>query len=208
MENQEFVIKGTVDGMIKILKNDFSMPLEEAKFFVYVMVNQYSRDTVHTINRQELDIWYLSDDNKYEGRIRNTHLAINFTTVKKNIYHQAYLFFVKYFFNRKIDLIIIGTELIYLVVSSIQKIEDTDYCVYARIIEQCMGNKNSYFDIDDIVIANKYGKCDYQEDGWNCTYLGQEENCTCDEKKISLAFGHLSSQGIIKQVGERWKLVH
>lgn len=39
MENQEIVIKGTVPGMIKILQNDFDMSYEEAKFFVYIMID-------------------------------------------------------------------------------------------------------------------------------------------------------------------------
>lgn len=206
MENQEFVIKGTVDGMIKILQQDFDMARDEAKFLVYILVNQHNGEAVNAVSKDELDVWYLDKEDKYEGLILNTHLAINFSSVKKDLYHTVFTFFAQFFFNRGIDLVLIGAELIYIVASAIQKIKDTDYCVYARIIEICMGNKERFFDMSDIVTANKDGKCDYQEER-KCTYLGQEENCTCNKEKVKLAFESLEEQNLIKRVGERWILV-
>lgn len=207
MGSQEFVIKGTVEGMLKILEKDFSMSHDEAKFFVYILINQYRGESVNTINKEELDLWYLVEEEKYEGRISNTHTAIRFSSVKRGLYHKAFEFFATWFFNRKIDLVLIGIDLVSLVVSSVVRIKDTDFCVYARIIELCIGNKERIFSEGEIVTANKDGKCDYQESEWTCTYMGQQENCTCDQKKIELAFKNLEEQNIIRRVGERWMLV-
>ncbi len=206
MENQEFIIKGTIDGMIKILQQDFDMSYDEAKFLVYVLVNQHSGEAVNAVSKEDLDVWYLNQEDKHEGLIPNTHLAINFTNIKLGLYQKVYQFFVTFFFSREIDLVLIGADLVYVVASAIQKIEDTDYCVYARIIEICMGNKDRFFDMSDIITANKDGKCDYQEDKWKCTYLGQEENCTCNQEKVKLAFESLTEKNLIKKVGERWIL--
>ena len=66
MQDQEFVIKGSVDGMINILQEDFGMPCEEARFFVYVLVNQYNTEAVNSISKDELNLWYLDEEDKYE----------------------------------------------------------------------------------------------------------------------------------------------
>ncbi|MDE6053499.1 MAG: hypothetical protein K2G55_07025 [Lachnospiraceae bacterium] len=204
MEEQEYEIKGTVEGIIKVLRNDFDMPLDEARFFVYNMLTQHNRDIV---DKEEMDAWYLSEGDKYEGQISNTHLVINFTNAKKGLYHTAYIFFAKYFFLRGIDLTLIGADLVYIVGSAIRKLADTDYCVYARIIELCMENKNRYFKEDDIVTANSHGKCDYREENWKCTYLGSDDACTCNAEKVQISFNSLEKQNIIQKVGERWQLV-
>ena len=139
MENQEFVIKGTVPGIIKILQNDFNMDNEEAKFFVYVMLDKPNKEVANTVNKEDLDNWYLCEEiDKYEGQIFNTHLVINFTILKKNLYHMVYIFLVKFFFSKGIDLVLIGADLVYLIATSIKKIQNTDYCIYARIIELCI----------------------------------------------------------------------
>ncbi len=207
MENQEFVIKGTVDGMLKVLNKDFGMSKDEAKYFVYIMINHHNKEAVNTISKDELDIWYLSDEDKYTGQIFSTHLSINFTSVEKELQHVAYMFLVKYFFSRNIDLVLIGADLIFVVVAAISRIEDADYCVFSRIVELCVGNKDRIFSMDDIQTKNKDGKCDYQEDNWKCTYMGQNENCTCNEEKVKLSFSRLEQQNIIKKIGERWMLV-
>lgn len=208
MKEQEYIIKGTIDGMIKILQKDFNMSIDEAKFFIYVIIEQHSEDAINVVKKEELDNWYLTTElDKYKGQILNTRLVINFTTIKKNLLHDAYIFFVKYFFSRQIDLVLIGANLVYLVVSSLKKIKDTDYCIYARILELYIKNKNSFFDEKNIITANKEGKCDYQEIDWKCTYLGKDDNCTCSEQKIKLAFTSLENQNIIRKVGEHWLLV-
>lgn len=208
MENQEYVIKGTIEGMIKILHKDFDMSLDEAKFFIYIMIDEQSGEAVNAVDKEELDTWYLSTEtNKYEGQILNTHLVINFNAVKKELIHTAYEFYVKFLFSRGIDIVLIGAELVYIVATSIKKVKDTDYCVYSRIIELCIGSSERFFCVEDIVTANKQGKCDHQETGWRCTYLGNDDNCTCTREKIMLAFENLAKQGIIKNVGERWMLV-
>lgn len=150
MGNQEFVIKSTVDGMINVLVKDFDMPYDEAKYFVYIMINQHNEDAVNTISKDELNIWYLSDEDKYAGQIFNTHLSINFTSVEMKLQHAAYIFLVKYIFFRNIDLVLMGAELAYAVAAALSKIEDTDYCVFSRILELCVGNKERFFSINDI----------------------------------------------------------
>lgn len=208
MENQEYVIKGTVEGMIKILQNDFDMSYEEAKFFVYIMINQHSGEAVNAVDQEELDTWYLmTTENKYEGQIFNTHLVINFTNIRMSLCRIAYMFFVNFFFSRGIDLVLIGAELVYAVVTAIKKIRDTDYCVYARIVELCIGNQDRFFEIDDIVNANREGKCDFQGDDWQCVYLGNDDDCTCNEQHVRLAFANLTEQNVIREVGDRWMLV-
>lgn len=208
MEDQEFVLKGTVQGMIRILQNDFDMSYEEAKFLVYIMINRPSGEEANIVDKDELDAWYLSNESdKYKGQILNTHLVINFTTFKKNVCHVTYTFFVKFFLSKGIDLVLIGADLVYLVAMSIKRIQDTDYCVYARIVELSIGQQTVFFGIDDIITANKDGKCDYQDNNWKCTYFGRDDECTCNEQKVRLAFDHLEEQNIIKKVGERWKLV-
>ncbi len=201
---QEFVIKGTIEGMVKILQIDFDMDYEEAKFFIYSLMNQVNLETV---NRDELDLWYLSDKGKYSGQIFNTHFAINFTTAKKSLYHISYMFCVKYLFSRGIDLVLIGADLLYLVCTVIKKVKDVDYCVFARIIELNIGSKGKLFSMKDVVTANKDGKCDYQDEDWKCTYLAEDDNCTCNMEKIELAFADLAEQNIIKKVGDFWMLL-
>ena len=207
MENQEYVIKGTVDGMINVLKKDFGMSYDEAKYFVYIMINQHNVDAVNTVSKDELNLWYLSDEDKYTGQIFNTHLSINFTSAEKKLQHAAYMFFVKFIFSRNIDLVLIGADLVYAVVSAISKIEDIDYCVFSRIIELCVGNKERIFSLNDIQTKNRDGKCDYQENDWKCTYISQNEDCTCNKEKIEFSFLSLEKKNIIKKVGDRWMLV-
>lgn len=208
MDNKEYVIKGTVEGMIRILQKDFGMTVDEAKFFVYVMIERNGGEVVNAANKDELDAWYLTSEvDKYKGQILNTHLVINFTTLKEELCHLAYDFLVEYFFLRGINLVLIGADLVYFVIASIKKVKDTDYCVYARIIELCIGNRGGFFDVKDIVTANKDGKCDYQEENWKCVYHGKNDDCTCNEQKVMLAFTNLAKQNIIKPVGDRWMLV-
>lgn len=205
---QEFVIKGTIPDMIKVLQNDFDMSKKEAKFFVYVMIEKPGEEVANAIDKEELNAWYLDDaTDRYEGQIFHTQWVINFTNLKQNTCHLAYRFLVNFFFSKQIDPITIGAELIYLIMQSIKKVEDTDYCVYARIVESCMGNTEKYFSKNDIVTANKDGKCDYQEEEKECPHMSREENCTCSREKINLAFENLEQENIIKKVGERWKLV-
>lgn len=207
MQDQEYVIKGSVDGMIKILQEDFSMPYDEAKFFVYVLVNQYNTETVNSINKDELNLWYLTEEDKYEGEIFNTHLVIKFSVAINKLYHKVFRFLVKWLFRREIDLVLIGMDLVDVIASSISKISDPDYCIYARIVELCIGNKEKLFDKGDIKTANRDGKCDYQEEDWKCTHLGQEENCSCNKEKLELTFLRLEEQNVIRKVGNRWMLV-
>lgn len=207
MESQEFVIKGTVDGILKVLKNEFDMPCDEAKFLIYVLINRPTGKPISVADKNELDCWYLEDDEEYKGEILNSHFVINFTNAKKELYHLGYQFLVKYFFSKGIDLVLIGADLAYIIFSSIKKIEDTNYCIYARIIELHMGNKKIFFGQNDILTANKDGKCDYLSDNWKCTYLQNTDDCTCNKEKIELAFERLEEQKIIKKVGTRWCLV-
>lgn len=204
---QEFVLRGNIEGMIKILQKDFNVPYDEAKFIVYSLLSQ--SDT-KKLDKEELVLWYLADKekyNKYNEQIFNRHYAINFTMTKMTLFHMTYMFLVKYIFQRGIDFVLIGADLVYLIYSSIKKIKDTDYCVFSRIIELNIGIKGKFFSISDIVTANKDGKCDYQEDNWKCTYMAQNENCTCNEKKVELALKKLSEQNIIKPVGDYWILI-
>lgn len=103
MVNQEFVIKGTVPEIIKILQNDFDMPYEVAKFFAYVMLDRASGEIANAVDKEELAAWYLTGaSDKYEWQIFNTHLVINFTTIKKNLCHTAYTFFVSFFSQKEL----------------------------------------------------------------------------------------------------------
>lgn len=208
MENQEFIIKGSVPGILRVLENDFDMSHDEAKFLIYTLLNRPVEIPTNIVDKNELNVWYLKgDEENYNGEIFNSHLVINFTTFKKEVYHLVYQFLVKYFFSKGIDLILIGADLVYIIFSAIKKIKDTDYCVYARIIELQMGNKNIFFEQKDILTANKDGKCDYQNDDWKCTYLQNTDDCTCNKEKVKLAFEDLEEQKVIKKVGTRWCLV-
>lgn len=209
MEEQEFVIKGTIPEMTKVLQKDFDMSYEEAKFFVYIMIARPNEETANDVDEDELATWYLTEDAEpYEGEILNTHLVINFTTVMEQACHPGYTFFVKFLLAKGIDLVLLGAaELAYNIVSSITKVNDTDYCVYARIVELCIDNKNRLFDEKDIVTANRDGKCDYQSETWECTYLGSADACTCNMDKVRLAFNNLEKENIIKKAGQKWTLV-
>lgn len=144
---------------------------------------------------------------RYEGRISNQHFIITFASMKKSLFHVAYCFLLKFLYPKGFDLVSIGFDLIYIIVSSITKIENTDYCIYARIVELNIGNKNRFFDENDIVTANKEGKCDYQEENWKCTYLDDCDDCTCNLEKVRGAFVKLKEQNIIREVGQKWILV-
>lgn len=102
MEGQEYVIKSTIDGMIKILINDFGMSEDEAKYFVYIKINQNNKDAVNVINKEELDLWYLADNDKYRGKTLNKHLSISFATKEKDLMHLAFTFLKQYFFTQKL----------------------------------------------------------------------------------------------------------
>lgn len=209
MKDQEFVIKGTIPEMIKVLQEDFGMSYEESKFFIYIMIARPNEETANAVDEDELDTWYLTKEtDQYEGEILNTHLVINFTTVIEEACHPGYTFFVKFLLSKGIDLVLLGAaELAYCIVSSIKKVKDTDYCVYARIVELCIGNKARLFEEKDIVTANRDGKCDYQDGNWQCTYLERFDDCTCNAEKVGLAFESLEKQNIIKKVGQQWVLV-
>jgi hypothetical protein len=120
--------------------------------------------------------------------------------------HSAYTFFAKFFFSREIDILLLGADLVYYVISSIKYIEDTDYCIFSRIVELCIGNKDRLFGLSDIVTANKDNKCDYQDDEWRCPYLGKDDVCTCNEEKVSLTLRNLENKNVIRKVGNMWML--
>lgn len=206
-ENREYVIRGTIDDIIQVLKKDFKMGDDEARYFTYVMLNQKNRNAVAADNKGELDVWYLSDQKKYEGHFLHTHLNLSFTELEKKLQHSAYTFFHTLFFTREIDLVLIGVELAETVAVALKRIKDADWCVYSRIIEQCIGNEGKLFGVSDIHPQNKDGKCDYQEDDWTCPHFSEDENCTCNAEKIQLTFDRLEEQSVIKRVGERWMLV-
>ena len=208
MDDQEFVIRGTADGILKILEQDFSMPQDEARFLIYALISYAPNQDKIIVNKNELTEWYLESSSEcYQGEILNTHLVINFTNVKKELYHKVYQFLVQYLLLKKISIIQIGADMLYIVISAIKKINDTDYCIFARIVELCLENKNTLFKKEDIFTCNKYGKCDYQSDKWKCTYLQNVDECTCNDEKINLAFLSLESQNVIKKVDNQWVLV-
>ena len=156
MENQEIVIKGTISGIIAVLEKDFNMPYEEAKFFVYVLLNKSEGRACNVVKQDELNHWYSNEeDDKYQGQILHTHLVINFDNIKKELIHKTYIYIWNFFISKGIEPVLIGAELIYIIVSAIKKIKDTDYCIYAKIIELCIGNKNRLFDISEVVTANR-----------------------------------------------------
>lgn len=208
MKETEYILKGTPEEIINILQKDFMMSRNEAKFFVFTMANCQSDDSVGvTASNRELETWYLEEDSdSYAGQIPHTHLVINFSNTIKGICHMAYNFLVQYFFKQQIDVITVGADLVYHIVTSIQKIPDQSYCVYARIIELCIGNKERLINFDEIKTANRDGKCDYLDPKWKCPYLGNIENCNCTNEDIQKALNDLAAKNVLKQVGTRWKL--
>lgn len=67
---RKFVIKATVTGIVKILQEDFEMSEEEAEFFVYVLLDQSDKDSVHAVDKEELTAWYfMQDPDRYRGQI-------------------------------------------------------------------------------------------------------------------------------------------
>lgn len=204
MVEQEFVLRGNVKGMIKILQQDFDVSYEEAKFLVYILM---IRGDIEKDNKDDLDLWYLAQDDKYNGQILDTHYAINFTAAKMAIYRSSYSFMVKYLFRKGIDVILMGADLIYVICAAISKIKDEDYCVFARVVELNVGTKGKLFAINDIVTANKDGKCDYQEEDWKCPYLLSDDNCTCNIEKVKIALKNLQDKGIVRAVGDFWMLI-
>ncbi len=205
MENKEYVIKGTVEEMLWVLQNDFDLQYDEAKFFIYALVDRTNCDEINKIDETELNAWYMSQEEEYKGQILNTRYVITFDAVKKDIYHSVYSFFATYFITREINLLLLGAELVFIVASSIKRIAPDDYCIYARIIEMCIGNPEKLFDINDIVTANKDGKCDYLD--VSCINQGRDSACTCNSEKVKLTFDNLEKDGVIKRVGARWMLV-
>lgn len=209
MKETEYILKGTVEEIANVLQKDFGMSRSEAKFFVYAMADCQRDDTINAENKEVLDAWYLEEgDNKYKGQIPHTHLVINFTTVAKNLCHSAYEFLVQYLFSKNIDLVTIGASLVYNIITSIQKIADKNYCVYARIVELCIGNRDRLIDMSEIITANRDGKCDYLDPKWKCPHLKKYENCNCKMEEIQKALNELAEQNILKKIGERWQLVH
>lgn|GEM_PF-2368183 len=204
MEIQEYVLRGTIEGMVEMLKKDFDMTYEEAKFVIYFFA---STNESPNIPKEELDLWYLNNQETYNGQILNKHYAISFTNVKQALLHKAYIFLIQFIFRRNIDLILLGADLIYIICSAIQKIEDFDYCVFARIIEYNIINKNHMFKSSDIVTANQEGKCDNQESDWKCEHFEKDDDCTNNNSKIQLSLDKLAKQKIIKKTGDYWMLL-
>ena len=98
MENQEIVIKGTISGIIAVLEKDFNMPYEEAKFFVYVLLNKSEDRACNVVKQDELNHWYSNEeDDKYQGQILHTHLVINFDNIKKELIHKTYIYIWNFF---------------------------------------------------------------------------------------------------------------
>ena len=185
MENQEIVIKGTISGIIAVLEKDFNMPYEEAKFFVYVLLNKSEDRACNVVKQDELNHWYSNEeDDKYQGQILHTHLVINFHNIKKELIHKTYIYIWNFFISKGIEPVLIGAELIYIIVSAIKKIKDTDYCIYAKIIELCIGNKNRLFDISEVVTAIGQGKVDYKADKWKVFFFTKNDNVNWNILKI------------------------
>lgn len=209
MKDTEYILKGTAEEIISILQKDFSMSRSEAKFFIYVMVDCQSGGTVNIASsREDLEAWYLdTNDEQCNGPIPYTHLVIHFSSMSTSTCHTAYNFLVRFLFNREIDLVTIGAGLVYNIVTAIKKIPDADYCVYARIIELCIGNKDRLIEINDIITANRDGYCDYLDSNWKCPYLGKAENCNCGKERIREALDDLTQKNILKRIGTRWKLI-
>lgn len=200
---EEFELKGTLEGLNSILQQDFGMSQEEARFFVYILLNQ---DKTSNIDKKEVDEWYLNQEEKYTSRIFNTHYSINFTNIKKELCHKAYVFLFNFFFCKGFDILQFGIDLIYVICVAMQHIKDEDYCVFSRIIELNIGNKGRLFSFGEIVTANKEHKCDFQDENWICPYLREYDECINSDEKIRLSFGQLEDQNVIKKVGDFWVL--
>lgn len=200
---EEYELKGTLEGLGKILQQDFDMPPNEARFFIYILITQ---DKTSNTDKKELDEWYFNQEDKYTSRIFNTHYSINFTNIKKEVCHKAYIFLFGFFFSRGFDLFQFGIELLYVICEAVRHVENIDYCVFARIIELNIGNKGTLFSIDEIKTFNKEKKCDYQDENWKCPYLRENDDCINTNEKIKLSLENLERQDIIKKVGNFWVL--
>ena len=201
---EEYELKATLEGMNSILQQDFGMSQDEASFFVYLLVNQDKTSTVD--KKEEVAEWYLNREEKYAGRVFNTHYSINFTNVKQELCHKAYVFLFSFFFCKGFDIIQFGVDLLYVICESMQYIKDEDYCVFARMIELNIGNKGRLFSFDEIRTANKDKKCDYLDENWKCPYLREYDECINSDEKIWLSFNRLEKQAVIKKVGNFWVL--
>lgn len=200
---EEYEIKGTLEGMSSILQQDFDMSQDEARFLIYVLINQ---DKTSNIDKKEVNEWYLKQEEKYAGRVFNTHYSINFTNIKKELCHKAYVFLFDFFFCKGFDIFRFGVELLYVICEAMQHIKDEDYCVFSRIIELNIGNKGRLFSFDEILTGNKEQKCDYQDEEWKCPYLRDYDECINSDEKIVLSFERLEKQNVIKRVGKFWVL--
>lgn len=200
---EEFEINGTLEGMNSILQQDFDMSQDEARFFVYILICQ---DKTSNMDKTEVNEWYLNQEEKYASRVFNTHYSINFTNIKKELCHKAYVFLYDFFFSKGFDILQFGVELLYVIFEAVQRIKDEDYCVFSRIIELNIGNKGRLFSYDEIMTANKEHKCDFQDENWTCPYLREYDECINSDEKRKLSLGRLEEQDVIKKVGNFWVL--
>lgn len=200
---EEFEIKGTLEGINQILQQDFFMSEDEARFFIYIILNQ--EDTPN-VDKKEVNAWYLNQGEKYTGQIFSTHYSINFNTSKKELFLRSFIFLSGFFFCKGFNISQLGLELLYIICSKIQHIKDEDYCVFSRIIELNIGSKGKLFKTDEIITANKDQKCDYQNMNWECPYLRKDDACMNTNNKIQTSLKHLEKLNIIKKVGNSWVL--
>jgi hypothetical protein len=200
---EEYELNGTLEDIQNILQQDFDMSQHEARFLIYNLLNQ---NPTPNIDKEEINEWYLNPEEKYTGRVFNTHYSINLTNVKIELCHKACTFLCAFFFSKEFNIAQFGAELLYVICTAIQRVKDEDYCVFARIIELNVGNKGKLFSSDQIVTANKDHKCDFQSEHWQCPYLQNDDECTNSFEKIQLSLMQLEKQNVITKMGNCWVL--
>ncbi len=203
----QYVLEGTIPGLIQTLQTEFDLSRPEARFFVFYLSYRLSEEPNSFVSSAELEEWFQTNEQTYQGQILKWPLYISFDSVKKGILDRLILFVAIYLLNGEADLITLGIELLYTIATAIQRIEADDYCVFARIVELCVGNKDRIFSCSEICPPDKDGKCNYQSELCRCPHFGSEDDCCCTPTKVEVAVQHLQEQNIIKAVGKGWRLV-
>lgn len=203
-EEKEYIISGTIDEIISILRSDFGLDNGEARFVAYISTLEKKEKI--SFEEKELKLWYLNENTPSKSPIFKLPYTISVTKIKLEMNHAIYIFLGTLILSREVGIVTLGLDFIWALKEAIQKISEDEYCIYGRVVDFVYATKRDSFELKDIIPYDDNNECNRKPDTWSCPYWNSD-NCSLTGEYIEKTLNKLVSKGVLEKINQYWKMV-
>lgn len=203
-EEKEYILSGTIDEIIAILKSDFSVSEDEARFITYISTIEKKEKIA--FEEKELKLWYLNQTIPSTAPILKLPYTISITKFKLEMNHALYIFLGTLVLSKELGVVALSLDFIWALKEAVQKISEDEYCVYGRVVDFVHAAKRDSFEIKDIIPYDNDNECNRKPVHWDCPYWNSDR-CSLTGEHIEKILESLVEKGVLDKVNQYWKMV-